>query len=176
MGEDGLFCWSIVMMMFLTADYAAAASLQTCVSLCGKYVSQGNGTGARYVHRTSCLFVAGWCVLFLGLTFLFPKVMLPIFGASDAATYGQLLSLIALSLPLIMGNTTGNQYLSRLILTDRVALYTLLTSSLYLAFPLLLLVGHQLLPGNECWCLLAIVPLQIAAWAIGSRQQNPKNL
>jgi len=169
MGEEALFEWSVIMMVFLTASYAGTAGQEACIALCGRYEGMGRKDVAGRIHQRTCVWLAGFIVLLLAATFLFPKLMMPLFGASDPGQYSRLLPLIAFAIPLILVNNVANIYLLPIIRQGKVLAYTLLASVLSLHLPILMLIFHHFLPGNERWCFLAMLPLQAGLCYLSSR-------
>jgi len=135
-GEQGLFLWSVVMMIYLTGDYASAAAQETSLSLGGRLLGAGDKAGFKMVYNRSLLFALVWIVLILVGVFALPEAVLPLFGAADTSAYPAVLRAVALSIPLIAGVSLGNLFLVRLVQKNKVTLYALLSWALYLAVPL----------------------------------------
>lgn len=161
LGEKGLFCWSVVVMIFLTCDFASAASQETCLSLGGRYMGAGRPDCSDIVFRKSMVFTVIWIVLCMALTFALPEHLLPLFGATDPSDYSMLNSVLALTLPVTIGLNLTNLGIVRLVIKKRVGLFTILVAVLYLSVPLFFFIFHQLFPGHEWWGVTALIPLQL---------------
>jgi len=140
-GEQGLFFWSVVLMVYVTGDYASASAQETSLMLGGRLLGAGRKADARMVYNRSLAFALGWIGLILAGAFALPKVVLPLFGAAEAGVYPELLRVIALAAPFVVGMILGNMLLVRLVQRGKVFQYTILSCVLYLAVP----VGYWLL-------------------------------
>lgn len=143
-GEQGLFLWSVVLMIYLAGDYASAAAQETTLSLGGRLLGAGDRSGARMVCNRSLLFVLAWISLILAAVFFVPRLALPLFGAADVAVYPQLLRAVAAALPFIVGVSLGNLWLVRLVQRGAIVRYLVVSSLLYLSVPAVFLLYHVL--------------------------------
>jgi len=134
-GEHGLFLWSVVMMIYLTCDYASVAAQETLLSLGGRLLGAGDRAGFRKVYYRSLLFVLGWIGLILTGVFVLPDVVLPMFGAVETEEYSAVMKAVALAVPFIVGVTSGNLFLVRLVQRGKVVRYAVLSWTLYMAVP-----------------------------------------
>jgi len=161
LGEKGLFCWSVVVMIFLVCDFASAASQETCLSLGGRYIGAGRPDFANIVFRRSTAFTAAWTVLCAGLTLALPGHLLPLLGAADSSDHHMLVTVIALTVPVTVGLNLVTLHIARLIIENRVKRFTVLVTVLYLSVPLFFFMFHCILPGQEWWGIMALIPLQL---------------
>lgn len=169
MGEKGFFCWSIVMMLFLVGDFAAAAAQETCLSLGGKYLGAGEEKNISIIFGRSMLFSALWIFLSFALVYVLPDFVLPLLGAPDHSNYAMLQSVIAMTITVTAGINLINLYLVRLVLQDHIRLFTRLIILLYLSVPLFFIVAHYVIPGHEWWGIVALAPIQAAVVAVSWR-------
>lgn len=135
-GEKGLFFWSVVLIIYLTGDYASASAQETSLMLGGRLLGAGRKADARMVYNRSLLFALGWISLILTAVFAFPRLTLPLFGAAESEVYPELLRVIAWSAPFMVGMILGNLLLVRLVQRGKVILYMVLSSLMYLSVPL----------------------------------------
>lgn len=161
MGEQNLFYWSVVMMLFLTCNYANAAAQETCLSLGGRYIGAGQNEDARLIYRRSLNFTIIWGTLCLVLVFIMPYRILPLFGASDAVINSTLTTIIALAIPVTFGINIVNIYLVRLLQNGGIKHYLLLSSLLYLTVPFVFWCIHLIASGHEWYSFIALIPIQL---------------
>jgi len=135
-GEQGLFLWSVVLMIYLTCDYASSAAQETSLILGGRFFGAGRMAEARMVYNRSLLFALGWTLLILVAIFVYPRLALPMFGAAQTEVYPELLKVIACAAPFVVGMILGNLFLVRLVQRGKVVLYMVLSCLMYLAVPL----------------------------------------
>jgi len=138
-GEQGLFFWSVVLMIYITGDYASSSAQETSLMLGGRLLGAGRKAEAKIVYNRSLLFALGWISLILVAVFAFPRAALPLFGATQAQVYPSLLKVIACAAPFVVGMILGNLLLIRLIPRGKVAWYIALSCLIYLAVPLVYL-------------------------------------
>jgi len=135
-GEQGLFFWSVVLMIYITGDYASSAAQETSLMLGGRLLGEGRKAEARRVYNRSLAFALGWIGLILVGIFALPGVVLPLFGAADTFLYPAVLRAVALAIPFIAGVSIANLFLVRLIPQGKIVAYIALSCLLYLAVPL----------------------------------------
>jgi len=141
-GEHGLFFWSLVLMIYLTGDYASSSAQETSLMLGGRLLGAGRKADARMVYNRSLLFALGWILLILAAIFAFPRLVLPLFGAAEVGVYPDLLRVIACAAPFVVGVILGNLLLIRLVQRGKVVLYILLSCLMYLCVPLGYYIFH----------------------------------
>jgi len=161
LGEQMLYYWSIVIMIYLTADYASTAASETTVSLGGRYLGARDIEAAKMVYKRSMYFILIWIGTILISIFALPEYTLPLFGANYETTHSLILPFLALAIPFIAGTCVVNLYLIRLVQIGCIGLYTILSTSLYIAVPALFIIFYLLLPGYEQYAFVALLPVQI---------------
>lgn len=174
MGEQNLFCWSVVMMLFLTCDYAAAAAQETSLFLGGRFIGSGQNENVRLIYRRSLNFAVIWMVLCLLIVFILPYKILPLLGASDAVINSNLTTIIALTIPVTFGINIANIYLVRLIQNGGVKQYLLLSSLLYLSVPLIFWCFNLIVPNHEWYSFIALIPIQLGLLFTAKKIYNSK--
>ncbi len=141
-GEDGMFLWSVVMMIYLTGDYASAAAQETSLSLGGRLLGKGDRSGFKMVYNRSLIFALVWIGLILVAVFAFPSMTLPLFGVTGETVYPSVLRTVALAIPFIVGVNICNLFLVRLVQQDKVVIYALLSWMLYMTVPVTYLIWY----------------------------------
>ncbi len=160
-GENALFFWSVVMMIYLTGDYAFLAAGETSLMLGGRCLGAGDEAGAKMVYDRSLCFALAWIGAILVAVFVFPRLILPWFGAADAAGYHELIPVVMLAIPFIVGTSTTSLCLVRLVPKGKIGLYSMLSVVLFLAVPGLFGLFYLLRPGGEKYAFLALLPVQM---------------
>lgn len=135
-GEQALFFWSVVLMIYQVGSYASASAEDTSLLLGGRLFGAGRNKEARMVYNRSLLFALGWILLILAAIFVSPRLALPLFGAADAQVYPPLQRVIAWSAPIVVGMLLGNMLLIRFVQHGKVVLYMVFSCLMYLAVPL----------------------------------------
>lgn len=166
MGERGLFCWSVVMMIMLTCNYAVNASVETSLLLGGKYIGAKNFSAARLINRRSVLFAVAFISILFLLIFTIPDKALTVIGASDIEAYPQLVPFIALVVPFVLGTNILNVFLARLISNGAVILFSVLESVMYLCTPLMFFMFHIVASGYEKYSFLALIPIYVVIFIV----------
>lgn len=169
LGNEGLYCWSVVIILFSFGYYSTAAGQETCISLGGRYLGASNITATRRIYRLSLLFVTIWILLTVVPVLVSPDTVLPLLGADTGETSARLKPVIYCAIPLVFGSNLLTLSFVRLIQTGKLVKYVLLTTAVYLVIPFLFFVAHWLFPSNEWYgiALLAVI-YPLLAWA-GSR-------
>lgn len=171
-GEEGLFLWSVVMMIYITGDYASLAAQETSITLGGRYLGAGNQAAARMVFNRSLFFTIAWIALIVVAVFVFPQWALPLFGAGEQARWAALLPFVAWTLPFIAGVSVFNIFSIQLVSRGLIIHYSILEVTLYLMIPTLYFLTHQLFSGYEHWAFMMLVPLQLVLFFIAHKQKE----
>lgn len=166
MGESGLFCWSVVMMIILTCNYAVNASVETSLLLGGKYIGAKNYSVAEVINRRSLLFVVLFILVLFLLVFTLPEKSLAVLGISNIEAYPQLIPFIALVVPFVLGTNMLNVFLARLLSNGEVLLFAVLGAVMYLCVPLMFVFFHIVASGYEKYSFLTLIPIYLVIFFI----------
>jgi len=145
LGENALFSWSVVMMAFLTCNYARSAAQEACISLGGQCLGGSDKSGYRQILHRCALFVSCWAIIIYVLLFAFPSFSFQFLGVVDVSSFRPYLLLLLLMSPFVLGNNVANLFFIRYIQTGRNDRYLLYSTSLYLFVPFLFYFVYQLL-------------------------------
>jgi len=159
-GEKQFYIWSVIMMIFLTASYIIMAGQETCITMGGRYTGLGMNDVVRRIHKRTHIILSSLILLIIALTFLFPNQLMPFFGVSNPEMNHAILPVLALSIPFVWFNNILSITLLPIMQKGKIWMYTGRVSILYLHLPLLFVVFHYLLPGNEWWCFISMIPIQ----------------
>jgi len=145
LGENALFCWSVVMMAFLTCNYARSAAQEACISLGGQSLGISDNNAYRQILRRCVLFVSSWAIIIYALLFAFPAFSFQFLGVVDVSTFRPYQLLLLLMSPFVIGNNVAVLRFIRYIQIGRNDRYLLYSTSLYLFVPFLFYLVYQLL-------------------------------
>jgi len=166
-GESGLFCWSVAVLICLVGCYAVGAAQETCISLGGKYLGLSDKSSASSIYKRSFVFVTLWMVAVLASVFAFPDSVLPFLGVRDSDA--SLMKVLLCVIPYIFGTNFCNLAFIAHLQNGHIIRYIVLSTVLYLSVPILFVVAHCVVPGNEWYGITCVAFIQMALLLFGSK-------